>query len=306
MALSLQASAVGFALADSVDAESRDIYNGWIAAGRHGTMDYCARYRDVRDNPALLLEGARTVISCAFCYNSGIEPEAGSPTIARYALGYDYHYVLKDRLARLGDWITARYGGQTRAVVDTAPMRERYWAVRAGIGFIGLNNQLIVPGAGSYFFLGELLWTGDVPPDEPCTLSCDGCGRCVRSCPGAALDGMGGCDARRCLSYLTIEHKPVPNETPDGIPRHGYVYGCDICQRVCPHNASAPRTTIAEFTPDPQKINLKPDDIRAMTSSGYKRFTAHSAMRRIPLKKLIYNMSCIEYGSSTSGGDNLG
>ena len=306
MALSLQATAAGFARAGAVDAEACGVYERWITTGRHGTMDYCARYQDVRTHPALLLEGARTVISCAFCYNSGIEPQPDGPTIARYALGADYHYVLKDRLNRLGEWITARYGGQTRALVDTAPMRERYWAVQAGIGFIGLNNQLIIPGAGSYFFLGELLWTGEVPPDEPCRLSCDGCGRCVKACPGGALDGCGGCDARRCLSYLTIEHRSAPDEMPDSIPRHGYVYGCDICQRVCPHNAKAPLTTIEEFTPDPRKINLKPDDIRTMTSSGYKRFTAGSAMRRIPLKRLQYNMSILKDSGGAGGGEHLG
>lgn len=278
-ALEAGASKCGLAAADVVDADAAAIYDRWIERGCHGTMAYCAQYADVRRDPRLLLEGARTVISCAFCYNARQE----SALISKYALGLDYHWVVKQRLEALGRRIEEAYGGATRAVVDTAPMRERYWAQRAGLGFIGVNNQLIIPGLGSYFFLGELLWTGAVEPDSPCTDTCRQCMACVKACPGGALDGQGGCDASRCLSYLTIEHRgPLPPDARIG----ACAYGCDICQKVCPHNAAAPVTAIAELQPRPEILALTAQEVMEMTPSHYKKLVAHSAMRRVPLKQL--------------------
>lgn len=284
-ALEVGASKCGFAEAREVDAPAVAVYEDWIARGRHGSMDYCARYADVRRDPRLLLDGARTVICCAFCYNAPRE----SGLIAKYALGLDYHWVVKQRLMALGRRIEQAYGGTTRALVDTAPMRERYWAQQAGLGFIGINNQLIIPGMGSYFFLGELLWTGSVEPDRPCAESCGGCMACVRACPAGALDGRGGCDAGRCLSYLTIEHRgPLPAGTLIG----PCAYGCDICQKACPHNSGAPFTAIPELQPRPEILALTPEEIEQMTPSHYKKLVAQSAMRRVPLARLRRNLEC--------------
>lgn len=246
-------------------------------------MQYCEKYCDVRDDPRLLLDGAKTVISCAFPYFSG----HSTTLISRYALGADYHHVVKERLMRLAQKIQEAYGGECRAVVDTAPMRERYWAVKSGIGFIGLNNQLIIPGMGSYFFLGELLWTGEVSPDDACDLTCIKCRRCIILCPGKALDGKGACDARKCVSYLTIEHR---GELPADANLAGKIYGCDVCQQVCPHNRAEPVEPLAEFMPDAEIAGLTPDELKGMTASHYKKITARSAMRRAPLQQLLRNI----------------
>lgn len=271
-AIELGAYRCGFALAQKVSGEAAALYRRWIDAGCHGEMAYCAKYLDERDDPRLLLDGACTVISCAF-------PYAARPSgpIASYAIGEDYHHWVKDRLKRLGQWAEENYGGATRACVDTAPIRERYWARQAGIGFIGINNQLIVPGAGSRFFLGELLWTRAVDPDEPCGLTCGDCQACVRACPGSALDGRGGCDARRCVSYLTIEHRGA---LPAGADLGGMLYGCDACIDACPHNnGSEVEDATDEISPD----------LMAMTPSHYRKLVARSAMRRAPLAQLRRN-----------------
>lgn len=218
--------------------------------------------------------------------------------IASYAWGRDYHYAVKHRLTQLGEYIASAFGGECRPLVDTAPIRERYWAVKAGVGFVGVNNQLIVRGAGSYFFLGELLWTGSLTPDIPDNGTCHGCMACVRACPGKALDGKGGCDARRCVSYLTIEHR---GEIPEGCDLQGSIYGCDICQRVCPHNALHPVSELPEFEPDPAIMSLTADEIATMTPSHYKKLVSHSAMRRVPLSQLRRNL--LKYTSRNLDGD---
>lgn len=284
----LGAYACGFAAVEEVDDSACRMYDAWIAAGKHGTMQYCGKYREHRRNPAMLLAGARTVICCAFNY---YHPAPASPIagmIASYAWGEDYHYAVKHRLTQLGEYITSTFGGECRPLVDTAPMRERYWAQKSGIGFVGVNNQLIVRGAGSYFFLGELLWTGHVEPDDAATESCRGCMACVRACPGKALDGKGGCDASLCISYLTIEHR---GDLPEHTDLHGSIYGCDICQVVCPHNAAHPVSELSEFNPDSAIMSLTADEIATMTPSHYKKLVAHSAMRRVPLPQLRRNLS---------------
>lgn len=288
-AMELGAFACGFAAVEDVDAAALEIYDAWIAEGKHGEMQYCEKYREQRLNPEMLLPGARTVICCAFNYHRPAPPDSPvAGMIASYAWGNDYHYAVKHRLTQLGEYITTTFGGECRPLVDTAPIRERYWAQKSGIGFMGINNHLIVRGAGSYFFLGELLWTGRVVPDESDNGSCCGCMGCVRACPGKALDGKGGCDARRCVSYLTIEHR---GELPDRCSLKGSIYGCDICQRVCPHNASHPVSLLPEFEPDTAIMSLTPQEIAGMTPSHYKRLVSHSAMRRVPLPQLRRNLA---------------
>ncbi|MDE7389160.1 MAG: DUF1730 domain-containing protein, partial [Muribaculaceae bacterium] len=205
LAAEVGAVACGVAEAAPVSPEAIEIYSRWIADGRHADMDYMTRYPDVRSDPRLLLEGARSLIVCAFSYFTD-EP-FGLP-VALYARGRDYHEVVRERLSALASRLTETYGGTTRVCVDTAPLRERHWAIRAGIGIQGLNNQIIVPGAGSYVFLGTILWTQPLEPTPPLSAAhCGRCGRCVEACPAKALSADGSAlDARRCLSYLTIEH----------------------------------------------------------------------------------------------------
>ncbi|MDE5673379.1 MAG: DUF1730 domain-containing protein, partial [Duncaniella sp.] len=194
----------GIALAGEVDADRMADYDRWLSEGRHASMAYLEKYTDIRRNPALLLPGARSVISSVFNYWWGRSD--GPLQWASYALGDDYHDVVRARLQSVADMIVNQTGAECRVCVDTAPIPERYWAVKSGIGFIGLNRQLIVPGAGTHFFLGEIVTTLPLTPDQPETGNCGECRRCLSACPGGALSPE-GLDANRCLSYLTIEHR---------------------------------------------------------------------------------------------------
>lgn len=287
LAFEAGASAAGIVTLGPVDERAESIYRNWIAQGRHGEMGYLEKYADVRHDPRLLLDGARSMIVAAFSYYSpGLYDGNKGERLrwARYALGRDYHEEVRERLGRVAEAITTATDAQCRVTVDTAPLRERYWAVRAGIGFIGINNQLIVPGAGSWCVLGEIITTLDLEPDTPCTATCDGCMRCVRACPGHALDGHGGMDARRCMSYLSIEYRG--DEIPDFGDR---IYGCDICQEVCPHNAGAKKTVIENFRPRQSILTLTRSDILTMEQSDFSRIFTHSAIKRTKLSGLRRN-----------------
>lgn len=253
-------------------------------------MEYMERYSEARHDPRLLLDGAESIIVAAFNYytpvNHGSCVTGGSAPLkwARYALGRDYHEEIRDRLSGVAEEITALTGAQCRVTVDTAPLRERYWAMEAGVGFIGINNQLIIPGTGSWVLLGEIITTLPLEADEPCRLSCDGCMKCVKACPGHALDGNGGMDAARCMSYLTIEYR---GEGPIGCGDR--IYGCDICQEVCPHNSCASPSEIAAFAPRESILSLTRDDILTMEQGTFSRIFTHSAIKRAKLAGLLRN-----------------
>lgn len=288
------ASFAGMAAVAPVSPQARDLYRAWIADGCHADMTYLERYGEVRDNPALLLDGARTIIMAAFSYaNPGVTDTmraSGRPVIAEYALGGDYHKELRKRFKPVAEAITREYGGDTRICIDTAPLRERYWAVRAGLGFIGINNYLIIPGAGAHFCLGAILWTG-TPADGYDTAlqrTCDRCGACVRACPGGAITPDGRLDARRCLSYLTIEHKgPIPADIDTG----GRLFGCDTCRRVCRHEPANPETTpIENLRARTDNVSLTAADWRQMSADQFAIRFADSPLRRPGLSALLAHL----------------
>ena len=281
------ASAAGAAVAEAVDAGDSLRYSAWISTGRHAGMEYMERYADVRSDPRLLLPGAESMVAAAFnCYTPR-HRGAGGLTWARYALGRDYHEEIRERLGHVATEITDATGEACRVCVDTAPLRERYWAVEAGVGFIGRNGMLIVPGAGSWCLLGFIVTTLPLRPDAPLRSSgCDGCGRCLKACPGQALDGCGGVDARRCRSYLTIEHR---GDLPSGISLGSRIYGCDICQEVCPHNSIAKPSEIEAFAPRSGILALGPDDIASMPPERFSALFSHSAIKRAKLSGLRRN-----------------
>lgn len=284
-AFQLGAVAFGCSRAQPVDPEYRREYKSWLAEGKNGSMAYLERYTEQRFDPRLLLPGASTVISLAFSYR----PAGGChhPYIADYALGKDYHIVVRQRLEQLAAFLREEYGAISRPCVDTAPIPERYWAQRSGIGWIGLNGQLIVPEVGSGIFLGELITTLALEPDEPIEGDCGRCGKCIKVCPGHCINRDEAFDARKCLSYLTIEHR---GELPADIHLSNHIYGCDECQRVCPHNAGEPPEALAEFAPDPRLFCLDKTTATNITSGEWKRLTATSAMNRISLKQLKRNI----------------
>lgn len=205
----------GVAYAGPVDEAVHSAYLRWIAEGYHAGMDYLARHAELRADPRLLLDGTSSVISIAIPYrhpdSRRVNPAA---RIASYALGDDYHDVVRKRLKAVAEAIEKRFGGATRICVDTAPIHERYWAIRAGVGRQGRSGQIIVPGAGTYCFLAEILTTVRFTPTSPLPGNpCGSCRRCIEACPGGALSSSHPFDARRCLSYLTIEHRgPLPSD----------------------------------------------------------------------------------------------
>jgi len=282
--------ACGMAIAEEIDAEAEARYRHWIAEGKNFCMDYAERYQDIRNNPQLLLPDARTVISVALnYYPTTVQPE-DALQIAYYAYGRDYHEVLRERMSLLAQYISDRWQAKCRVCVDTAPIREKYWAQRAGIGFVGRNNLLIIPQRGSYFFLGEIVTTLSLSPDEPCKISCGSCHRCVDACPGGALNMDGSAlDASRCLSCMLIEYR---DDLPEWVneAKGARLYGCDQCQKVCPHNACAEPTKVEEFSPRSEILTLTAQEVRDMQQPQFSRIFAHSAIKRIKLAGLKRNL----------------
>jgi epoxyqueuosine reductase len=263
----------------------------WLDERRHGDMAYLTRNNMVRLNPALLMPGARSIIVAAFNYLPAVRQPANVPQFAYYAYGRDYHEVVRERLSHLAEAIRAEHGGETRVCVDTAPLRERYWAQQAGIGFRGVNSQLILPGKGSYFFIGSILTTAALTPNRPNTDSCGNCQACVKACPAGAITGDGTIDASRCLSYLTIEYR---GELPADINLGNKIYGCDVCQKVCPHNRNAEPTDIPEFMPREEFLNLDADRLQTLTPEKFSEIFRHSAVKRTKLAGLLRNLKALK------------
>jgi len=282
----LGVTALGVARVEAVEQSVMDSYCRWIADGMHGSMSYLDRYLDIRTNPELLLPGARSIIVAAFNYYPKQFQNPSVPQFAYYAYGLDYHDVVRGRLGTLTDRIRSAMGGEFRVCVDTAPLFERYWAEKAGIGVRGINSQLIIPGKGSYFFLGEILTTLDIEPDIPSQGDCGKCGACIKACPAKAINGDGTVDASKCLSYLTIEHR---GDFPEHTVLGNHVYGCDECQKSCPHNRRAVATEIEEFSPSQAFLSLDREKIMDMTASGFNAVFRRSAVKRTKLAGLIRN-----------------
>jgi epoxyqueuosine reductase len=218
----------------------------WLESGHAAGMEYLHRQEPARSHPEAVLEGVRSVVMVSVVYGSGAAAgdESAGPTtgkVARYARGADYHRVLWDMLGSLVDWLRVECpGARARAVADTAPLLERDYARLAGLGWIGKNTMLISRRLGSFTFLGALLTDLELAYDAPHHADhCGTCTRCLEACPTDAFDGPYELDARRCISYWTIEHRgPIPDDAAGQL--HGWVFGCDICQDVCPWNRKAP------------------------------------------------------------------
>lgn len=254
-ALRLGFSHVGIAAADRF-AESERFLLEWIRQGRHGEMSWITEERAQRAcRPDELLPGARSLIVVAAPYGRTAEaaPSSRHGRVARYARGADYHELMKARLRVLAEALRRRAGGEGRCriFVDDGPLLDREAALRAGLGFIGKNTCLIAPGAGSYLLLGTLLTDLPVMPDQAPTRDCGSCRLCLDACPTGALDAPYQLDARRCISYLTIEQRgPIPRDLRPAIGAR--VFGCDICQEVCPYNHGRGPVPWPELEPRPE------------------------------------------------------
>ncbi|MBR2638540.1 MAG: tRNA epoxyqueuosine(34) reductase QueG [Bacteroidaceae bacterium] len=282
----------GIAKAEPVDKETRTTMAQWIHEQRHGTMNYLERNSEKRLNPQLLVPGCKSIICVAINYFTA-RPDENKLHISQYAQGMDYHKVVKEKLYALMHSINAKREIHGRAFCDTAPLLERYWATRAGIGWIGKNHQLIIPGAGTHFFLGEILVDIELQYDTPFKGNrCGDCRKCLDACPTKALTAE-RFDARRCLSYLTIEyHGDLPENIGEKMGK--CFYGCDKCQTCCPQNRFASPTQVAEFTPSAALLAIKESEWKELTGERYKEIFGNSAVERCGYEQLRRNINAIE------------
>lgn len=298
-ALRLGFSACGLALAAPVGPAHAAFFRQWLAGGRQAGMDYMARHEALRLDPALLAEGCRTVVSVALNYRPATEMPANRLQLAWYAYGQDYHDIMRQKLRQLLEslqqgWPEGTLAG--RACCDTAPVLERYWAWRCGLGWIGKHTQLVAPRAGSAFFLGEIFLNQPADRyDTPLSDHCGNCTRCVDACPTHALTPGEGLDARRCLSYLTIENRgPIPSEAAACMAP--YLYGCDRCLRACPHLNGALPTRETAFAPRPELLEMTDDDWMKLDVEQYRRLFKGSAVKRAKFEGLTRNLAALAKG----------
>lgn len=286
---------IGFSacgIAPSFEANSEtEYFDKWIAAGNNAGMEYMKNNRDIRINPDGLVPGAKSVISVALNYYPKVRRPENEPHIAYYAYGKDYHIVVKEMLRRLWNEITHFYTGdkipEARVFTDSAPILERYWAWRAGLGWIGKNTNLIIPGKGSFFFLGEIVTTWELGEyDSPMPSKCGNCRRCLDACPTKALAKEHELNANRCLSYLTIEHRgDFPEDMKELLGNR--LYGCDTCQKVCPWNRFASPTNIDDFYPSKELLNFSKESLQFFSEEDYKRIFAKSAVKRVKYEGMM-------------------
>lgn len=286
--------ACGIARADEVEEAEYARIKEWLAMGMQGEMSYLERNENLRRDPRLLLPGTRSLIMVAMNYYPRVKQDNSQPQVAYYAYGRDYHKVLKKRLDSLLAFIQSEVDPTVvgRSFTDSAPILERYWAVKAGLGWRGKNGLLIIPRAGSYFFLGALLVSTELQADSPQISRCGRCRRCLDACPTKALLGEGLMDARKCISYLTIEQ--TGEIAPEIAERMGNrLYGCDACQQVCPWNRYAQPSEIEDFTPRPIIMSLKAELIELMNEEEFRLTFAGSAIKRAGLVGLQRSLRAI-------------
>src|SRR4051812_18684581 len=290
-----RARELGFELvgiAPATPSRYREYLRRWLDEGQGGTMEYLGNRFDERTDPATYLPGAASVICVAMNYHVRLEapPADGAVRgrVARYALGDDYHEIIKDRLHALADWLREVGGGRTRSAVDTAPVMEKELAARAGVGWQGKNTCTINERVGSWLLLGEILTTLELPHDEPATDRCGTCRRCLDACPTGALTGPYQLDARKCISYLTIEHRGEIE--PELQSQMGdWLYGCDVCQDVCPWNSKAVESLDPALRPRFPSGTLDAREVANWDEEAYRGALRHGAMKRVKLPQLARN-----------------
>lgn len=280
---------LGIAKAEMMDKEAYDLEK-WLEAGRHGSMQYMENYFDKRVDPRKLVEGAKSVISVIHNYypeENDTFPEGG-PKISRYAWGEDYHKVLKKKLYTLFRWIHEQVGAEVegRVFVDSAPVMDKAWARRSGLGWIGKHTNLISPQRGSYFFIGEIILDLELIYDGPIKDYCGTCTRCIDACPTDALTPY-EIDANKCISYLTIELKEAMN-AEQSQQLEGWAYGCDICQEVCPWNRFS-RSHGEDFKPLGHH-DMSIQEWEEIDERAFKKLTKKTAMNRVKWDKMKSNL----------------
>jgi epoxyqueuosine reductase len=293
-----QAAALGFtfcgvARAEFLEEEAPRL-EAWLRQAKHGTMSYMENYFDKRLDPTKLVEGAKSVITLGYNYFPEEDlAQDGNYKIAKYAYGEDYHFVIKRKLRTLLEHVQETIGEvHGRAFVDSAPVMERAWAQRSGTGWIGKNSLLLNKRQGSFFFLAELIVDLELAYDGPVPDYCGTCTRCLDACPTDAITEPYVVDSNRCISYLTIElREAIPNSMQGQWA--DWIFGCDICQDVCPWNRHARPHQEPAFAPHPDLSGMTKDDWHEITEETFRKVFKKSAVKRTKLTGLRRNIAAV-------------
>lgn len=292
-AYTLGFDACGIARVEFLEKEARQLEK-WLSQNMHGEMKYMENHFDMRVNPEKLVPGAKSVISLLLNYHTPQKQVEGAPKISQYAYGKDYHFVIKEKLKYLHDFIRENYGDvQGRGFVDSAPVLDKTWAQKAGLGWMGKHSNLIVKQAGSYFFLAELIIDLELEYDhEFQTDHCGTCTRCLDACPTKAIVKPYVVDGSKCISYLTIELKDeIPAEFSDKMD--DWMFGCDVCQEVCPWNRfSQPHSTEA-FNAHPNLLSMTNNEWKDLSREMFNEIFRKSAVKRTKYEGLKRNIEFV-------------
>jgi epoxyqueuosine reductase len=269
----------------------------WLHSGMHGEMKYMENYFDQRLDPRLLVDGAKSVISLMLNYFPGEQqqdPEA--PKLSKYAYGADYHYVIKDKLRALLDFMRENIGEvQGRGFVDSAPVLDRAWAQKSGMGWVGKNTNLINKSAGSFYFIAELITDLELVPDGAIRDYCGTCTRCIDACPTGAIVEPYVVDGSKCISYFTIELKDsIPDEVSGKFGN--WAFGCDICQDVCPWNRFSSPHSEPLFNPSAGLMQMSRNDWEEITENVFRQVFGKSAVKRTKYSGLKRNLEFLKKG----------
>jgi epoxyqueuosine reductase len=288
--------ACGIAKAEKLNEEEPRLKN-WLDKGFNGRMDYMVNNFDKRLDPTLLVEESKSVIVVLFYYYPPVlQNEASGYKISKYAYGRDYQSVIRGKLNLLGEYINEIAPGQTwRAFSDSAPVREKAWAVKAGLGSIGKHSLLLVPGKGSFFFIGELITSLELVPDQPFKNNlCGACRQCIKACPNGAIAEPGVIDARKCIAHQTIESRE--DQISEGVTNFNkeWIFGCDICQDACPWNKKPQPHTHDDFQPNLELLALTKDEWDTLTEERFKELFKDSGVKRTKFEGLKRNIDFLK------------
>lgn len=293
-ALRLGFSACGISKATFLEEEAPRLER-WLKNNHHGTMSYMERNFDKRLDPRKLVPDSKSVVSLLYnYYTDRNQSDPKSPKIAMYALGEDYHFVIKRKLKKLLEHLQTTVGDVSgRVFVDSAPVMERQWAEKSGLGWIGKNTLLLNRKAGSYFFIAEMILDLELEFDGPTTDHCGTCTACIDACPTEAIYAPFKMDASRCISYLTIEYREeIPSEFKDKM--ENWAFGCDICQQVCPWNKFTTHHKEPAFEPKQELMDFSENDWHEMTEQVFEKVFKDSPVKRTKFKGLKRNLAFLK------------
>ena len=283
---------VGFSKADFLEEEAPRLEQ-WLTNNYHGKMAYMENWFDKRLDPRLLVDDAKTVISLLLNYYPPHEQIMDAPQISKYAYGRDYHFVIKEKLKELLYFIQENIGQVNgRAFVDSAPVLDRAWAKKSGLGWIGKNGNLINPKSGSFYFIAELIVDLELPTDAPIRDYCGTCTRCIDACPTQAIISPKVVDGSKCISYFTIELKEQIPASYKG-QFDNWAFGCDTCQDVCPWNRFSKPTKEKDFIPDDNRLSWTRSEWEEITEEVFKKVFKESPISRAGFDKIKDNLKLL-------------